>query len=513
MLLESLSLTFEGQSELLIPSTGYHPFRLCAETHDITPAGGPVELTNEGHEDGDDACTWNVVFSIPIPGWLPASAAFGDELDGAPAGVSYALYASAKLSTIEDAASPRSFFSFATLCSALTSRARTVHAPRREIAVARVEEVPALSAPASGSLFERITYAATPLAHCAPQDRDASCIPLDVLQKLRFLAQVPDHVAIGEESAVPVTLKVAAEGMSEDTCARFQITGFTADIEQSEKYRYERSALVHRACALTVASSSSCPSIYSTAYPVPPRAQQANRVPLRNPHPLHALYDMSVCVSGDAGHSSTRAFSLRAADKSGEYALAGSPYVFARDTDAAFADVTDDATRSFGVAFALPFVPQVEDEARLRAKELSRLGWTAAHRLRATSDGPHLSVRHSLRVSLQCVWDAAPAADGGPPQQIRERLDFVTPLSFVHVRAAPVVCPPSPEHLAALISPISPVACSPLDLAPSMPYADSKPFGPLPPYSQLFHSNGDRRIEYDLPKYEALPTTDTILFF
>jgi hypothetical protein len=239
MLLESLTLTFEGQSELLVPTTGYHPFRLCAESHDITPSGEPVELTNEGLEDMDQPCTWNAVFSIPIPGWLPASAQFGDELNGAQAGIAYTLYASAKFVVMDDSASTRSFFSFANLCSAFTSRLRTVNAPRRDITVTRVVEVPSSCADSlQDSLFNRIAYTATPLAHCAPEGRnDETCIPLDVLEKIRFRAEVPEHAAIDEESSLPFTLKFSAEGMSEDMCSRFQITGFTADIEQTERYR------------------------------------------------------------------------------------------------------------------------------------------------------------------------------------------------------------------------------------------------------------------------------------
>jgi hypothetical protein len=238
MLLESLTLTFEGQSELLLPTTGYHPFRLCAESHDITPSGEPVELTNEGLEDIDESCTWNVVFSIPIPGWLPASSKFGDELNGGQAGVAYTLYASAKFAVIDDSASTRSFFSFANLCSAFTSRSRTVNAPRRDISITRVVEVPGVGAGSpQNSLFRQVAYTATPLAHCAPEDRDETCIPVDVLEKIRFRAEIPEHVAMDEESSLPFTLKFSAEGMSEDMCSRFQIIGFTADIQQTEKYR------------------------------------------------------------------------------------------------------------------------------------------------------------------------------------------------------------------------------------------------------------------------------------
>lgn len=55
ILLHSVTLTFEGQSEVLMPLTGYSAVRLCTETHEITPPE-PVEMNNEGHEDSGKPC-------------------------------------------------------------------------------------------------------------------------------------------------------------------------------------------------------------------------------------------------------------------------------------------------------------------------------------------------------------------------------------------------------------------------------------------------------------------------
>lgn len=55
VLLESVSLTFEGQSEINTPETGYAAIRLCSVSRDIAPSE-PMELTNHGHED-DSPCT------------------------------------------------------------------------------------------------------------------------------------------------------------------------------------------------------------------------------------------------------------------------------------------------------------------------------------------------------------------------------------------------------------------------------------------------------------------------
>ena len=56
LLLQSVSLTFEGQSEVLAPKIGYTSLRLCSITRELV-ASEPVLLSNEGREESDEACT------------------------------------------------------------------------------------------------------------------------------------------------------------------------------------------------------------------------------------------------------------------------------------------------------------------------------------------------------------------------------------------------------------------------------------------------------------------------
>lgn len=51
LLLQSISLTFEGQSEVLTPCTGYSGLRLCSVTRELAPK--PTELSNE---DSGETC-------------------------------------------------------------------------------------------------------------------------------------------------------------------------------------------------------------------------------------------------------------------------------------------------------------------------------------------------------------------------------------------------------------------------------------------------------------------------
>ena len=53
LLLHSLSLTFEGQSEIYTPCTGYSSLRLCSVTREFAPSK-PTELSSE---DSGETCT------------------------------------------------------------------------------------------------------------------------------------------------------------------------------------------------------------------------------------------------------------------------------------------------------------------------------------------------------------------------------------------------------------------------------------------------------------------------
>lgn len=55
LLLQSISLTFEGQSEVFTPNTGYSSLRLCAVTRELAPSV-PIQLSNQGHEDSSEPC-------------------------------------------------------------------------------------------------------------------------------------------------------------------------------------------------------------------------------------------------------------------------------------------------------------------------------------------------------------------------------------------------------------------------------------------------------------------------
>jgi hypothetical protein len=232
LLLQSLTITFEGQSELITPEFGYAPLRLCSVVRDLAPIE-PLELTNEGHEDSDKSCTWNVLFNLIVPGWLPATSAFGDALE-VDAGTRYALFATAKFVALED--NTDRMWSFSTLCSVFRPRTKTVHAQKCDVTLRRLMNAPSVPF-SSTSLFPISNYSV-----CAkPEQANATCnsssIPLDILAKVKVVASAPDYLS-ADEASVPFVIRLRTADLEDEECRRLRVISFCVEIEQIEQYRY-----------------------------------------------------------------------------------------------------------------------------------------------------------------------------------------------------------------------------------------------------------------------------------
>lgn len=133
-----------------------------------------------------------------------------------------------------------------------------------------------------------------------------------------------------------------------------------------------------------------------------------------------------------------------------------------------------------------------------------RKDWTSERmgmpRLRATSQGPLFSVKHSMRFGVTFSYDGA---DGKTSDSAS--LHYSLPLDFVHLRSATradtdsLPSQHSLEHLS-----LSDSSVLPANAPPTKPYNMPE----LPAYSQLFHSNGDVRRDdgVPLPLYTPRPT-------
>jgi hypothetical protein len=468
VLLQSLAITFEGQSEVLTPDIGYAPLRLCTVTRELVN-GEPVDLSNEGHEDSHKPCSWNVIFDIPVPAWLPTTSTYGDQ-GAAEAGTRYALYATATFIYLEDGGSSI----FNSFCSPLRRRTRTINALRRPITLSRFTEVPsAPSSPSSTSVFPMAIFVVDAQTAQDGTEIDAKVFPAEILKKLQVVASIPNAVTM-DENSVPFTLRLRANELDDSQCERLRITDFTVDVEQIETYTYD--IVVYPLCAvLTICLSRSTISRECVVrFLVPPKAQQPPSVPLRNAHPIHTLYDVGLLTSTDPSQSSTtRSFSLLDPSNSGKYVISGDGHVFVHES-------TSSSSENWYVLEAsvpLAHEPREFDWAGPRARHISE-------------DSPLFSVQHMMHIALQCAYEHP---DGGV---VCERLHFSLPMRHVRVHA-PVASPT--------------VDCS-QTLEVAMEHQKSAPYGQsLPAYSQLFHSNGERKVDYSipLPLYEPPPSASS----
>lgn len=231
LLLQSLIITFEGQSEVVTQEFGYAALRLCSLDRDLAQSE-PIELTNDGHEDSDKPCTWNALFNLVIPGWFPATTAFGDSLEE-DAGTRYALFATAKFVTLDD--NNDKTWSLSTFCSVFSRRTGTVHAPKCTVTLRRFVNRPPIPV-STKSLFPMSNYATYAKLEHTDDTRDLPSIPLDILSKIQIIASVPEHVSTDDDS-VPVVIRLRTTDLTDAECRRLRVTNFCIDVKQSEKYR------------------------------------------------------------------------------------------------------------------------------------------------------------------------------------------------------------------------------------------------------------------------------------
>jgi hypothetical protein len=243
LLLQSVLLTFEGQTEIITPQTGYSPLRLYSITREIAP-NDPVELNNEGHEESNEPCkpplsvsnsdrsrfyigVWNVVFNLPIPGWLPATTTYGVE----EAGVRYGLFAEAKFINLDDNQS--STWSFASLCAPFRSKVKSADA-QRPITLRRLMSLPDES-PDSLTPTTMTYLVNSPVIAKVADHRPQ--IPPEVLSKIQVLASVPTYVDLDGDN-FPLIIRMRTKDLEASECKRIQLSSIAADVIQKEKSRY-----------------------------------------------------------------------------------------------------------------------------------------------------------------------------------------------------------------------------------------------------------------------------------
>ncbi|KAJ7156953.1 hypothetical protein C8R43DRAFT_1065257 [Mycena crocata] len=444
VLLQSVLLTFDGQTEVITTALGYSPLRLCSISRELI-SSGPLELTNEGHEETDEPSRWNIVFDFPIPGWLPASHEFSTGDLGAS--TQYFLHAQVQFLVLEE--QNRAPWAFTTFCSPFRSRARSIET-HKTIPLRRFVEPPT-DEPTAPAL---INYLLSPHPH--PSNK--SIIPSNILSKIQVLASVPSHIDVLEDH-IPFTLRLRTKDLEDADCQRLQVTNFKVDVVQDERCRRVTNT-----------------SQYQNTYPVPSHQYQPPNKPLFNAHHISDLYQLGLYVAPTSSMGSMLAStSMLPSGETGVYRLSGDTRVFSNDA------VKDTATW-FTLEASIPFLqtlPTLPEEGG---------EWEGALKLRPSTAGPLYDVSHSLKLTVHCTYDV-PDSD----EVASADLTFTIPLTFG--RIAPPL--PSRDILPALFNAMYLSDGEYPPLPPLLPFGTN-----LPAYSQLFDRQGNRKMDATpLPLY------------
>lgn len=434
--MSSLELTFEGKSEFISGPSGYVAARIISVTKELLPDGHPIELTNEGLEDGAEPSTWQVIFNLALPGWLPASTIFGED---DVSSVSYSLFARATYSHIEDDHTSLALswkpWKLASLCTAaLRMRNKTACAKPVPVFVNRFSA----HAPSFAHYSVRMK---------APEGTpESNAVPAAVLTNIQVMASIPTHVST-TASGIPVSLRIRSTNGPEVT-ARLRINSFHVDLEQHEKYQTLRS------------------QSYASAFPIPRSAQQPPSRPLLDPHPLETLYSLGLMCTPESvdNQMAYRTWSIVPDNQ---------PLLFRLHEHAVDSDDDDDenpATASSGrivqdsasltpqglvlendgwhkISVSMPFVPApiastsaqtffddddfaspganyyASDRMCRPEKGLKESESHVARRiLRPSFDSPFFKVRHEVRIAVTCSYRES--ADG-PEYQSEMKCELV----------------------------------------------------------------------------------------
>ncbi|RDX40274.1 hypothetical protein OH76DRAFT_1366482 [Lentinus brumalis] len=470
-LLESLVLTFEGQSELVTPQTGYASCRVIEFSEELI-TNGPVEIHHSWDQGSSrDRARWFIVFNLKVPGWLPAtcSTTFGDQMREEPE-VSYRLSAVAKYRDAKPTPqlSWRSCYGYMTLPTTQVAKTSGV-----SVKVNRywLPPPPCLLGDSEfpDSPFRSAEYAGSITDGC-------SRIPLEILSKLRMRACVPEHIAL-DAGAFPLLLKIRPDGLSVDERKRLRLNGFFVAASQRELLR---SAMSKK---------------YATQWPVPAASDQPPNRPLRPRRNDIREYECGLLFTPPPGTTAQATHSLLPSGFSGRIELDGAGVAKASFDDECF----DDEETWVRIRVDIPFRDLLIDP-----RYLHQYAEHAAPKLRPTELGPILSVVHSLDIALTCTYDMPDdESDGSVPNRVLDELKLTIPLSFVRVPRSGPNQPVAESFTADCESPLSrsgpagSVRLRPELIQPRQPYVQT-----LPAYNQLYHKNGNRKEDpTPLPLY------------
>ena len=233
-LLESLVVTFEGQSELVTPQTGHAACRLIEFSKELI-TDKPIVIRHSWSEGTTrNPAQWYVTFNLNLPGWLPPSCntPFGDSTHEEPE-VSYRLSAVAKCR--ED--KPAQLTSWRTACYGYMRlpTSQIVKANSADVTINRFFIPPPQCTLANSEFpdapFRSVEYFGT------MKEGSAATIPAEILSKLRMRAVVPERIPM-DAGSFPLIVKIRPDGLSAEDRKRLHAPGFFVSVFQNEVVRW-----------------------------------------------------------------------------------------------------------------------------------------------------------------------------------------------------------------------------------------------------------------------------------
>lgn len=167
---------------------------------------------------------WNVIFNLPIPGWLPPTTSQGIE----DIGIRYFLRATAKFTYLDH---DQMSWSLTSICTPFLSRVKSAHG-QMEIQLRRF-----ISAPRVDIVQPKvINYLVDSHDSTSTSFSSKPSVPVEVLNKIQLLVSVPEYTNV-KGSTLPLTLRLRTKNLCEEDCKRLQVTEVAVDILQREKCR------------------------------------------------------------------------------------------------------------------------------------------------------------------------------------------------------------------------------------------------------------------------------------
>lgn len=397
------------------------------------------------------------MFDLPIPGWLPASDSYGDCRQGY-SGTQYTLYATLNYTNLEETYGPSWFSS---ICTPFSSKTKVVHAEAFKVSVNRF----ALPPPSASTSYPPTFYSIALGDRALHPDANLNPILANIVSKIELLASVPEHISVDGDK-FSFALCIRAPSLSESEASKLCVTHVSLEPQQIEQY-------------------SATPSAYSERFPIPSTKNQPPHKPLRDAHPIHALYDVGLLAT-PTQFSVEEAHSILPGHKKVDLHLS-------KTENALKCAEGMHPTKWLKMTVRVPFT-QTFSEGKDRAPGMG------IPRLRTTAQGPFFSVKHSMRFSVKFSYDGA---DGNFPAT--STISYSLPLNFVRLRSAARTNTHSlPSQLPLEHLSLADSTALPVTVPPIKPYNVPE----LPAYSQLFHSNGDVKRDdcVPLPLYTPCPT-------